>query len=333
MASSLGTAAGQSTSVTGAALGALRVDGAGPTIEGLPATQTLSCDAGSIVGAVIAAPTLTAIDGCDGARSISLLIDLPDGSMLTAWPVGGLFPIGVTEITATSTDALGNGTVVNRDITVLDQQLLDLGISLGGSFAGASTRSIRVTVGDDVQVVQVACTGINGTLDSVAIPASVQAPCVIVKDVAHSLAEAGLVTQDGTRWTADAALRQGDSNDDGKVDILDFALFVSARGSTVDAAAVSNFNADSTVSNADLAFISLHFFQVSETCGGLWHDPPTERIKVKDLRRAGMGHLAVGDLNGDGWLDQQDVVHFMQFGAPAPTVQELSRPVVTAPPG
>ena len=333
LASSLGTAAGQSTSVTGAALGALRVDGAGPAIEGLPATQTLSCDAGSIVGAVIAAPTLTATDGCDGARSISLLIDLPDGSMLTAWPAGGLFPIGVTEITATSTDTLGNGTVVTREITVLDQQLIDLGISLGGSFAGASTRSIRVTVGNDTQIVQVACSGPNGTIEGVAIPASVQPPCIVVKDVAHSLAEAGLATQDGNRWTADAELRQGDSNDDGKVDILDFALFVSVRGSVVDAAAVSNFNADATISNADLAFISLHFFQVSETCGSLWNDPPAERVKVKDLRRAGMGHLAVGDLNGDGWLDQQDVVHYLQFGAPAPVVQDLSRAAPTAPPG
>ena len=333
LASSLGTAAGQSTSVTGAALGALRVDGAGPAIEGLPATQTVSCDAGSIVGAVIAAPTLTATDGCDGARSISLLIDLPDGSMLTAWPAGGLFPIGVTEITATSTDTLGNGTVVTREITVLDQQLIDLGISLGGSFAGASTRSIRVTVGNDTQIVQVACSGPSGAIEGVAIPASVQPPCIVVKDVAHSLAEAGLATQDGTRWTADAALRQGDSNDDGKVDILDFALFVSVRGSVVDAAAVSNFNADATISNADLAFISLHFFQVSETCGSLWNDPPAERVKVKDLRRAGMGHLAVGDLNGDGWLDQQDVVHYLQFGAPAPVVQDLSRAAPTAPPG
>ena len=333
LASSLGTAAGQSTSVTGAALGALRVDGAGPAIEGLPATQTVSCDAGSIVGAVIAAPTLTSTDGCDGARSISLLIDLPDGSMLTAWPAGGLFPIGVTEITATSTDTLGNGTVVTREITVLDQQLIDLGISLGGSFAGASTRSIRVTVGNDTQIVQVACSGPNGTIEGVAIPASVQPPCIVVKDVAHSLAEAGLATQDGTRWTADAELRQGDSNDDGKVDILDFALFVSVRGSVVDAAAVSNFNADATISNADLSFISLHFFQVSETCGSLSNDPPAERVKVKDLRRAGMGHLAVGDLNGDGWLDQQDVVHYLQFGAPAPVVQDLSRAAPTAPPG
>ncbi|MFZ9688439.1 MAG: lamin tail domain-containing protein [Phycisphaerales bacterium] len=333
LSSSLGSAAGQSTSISGKALTGLRIDGSGPEITGLPATQSISCDAGSIAGAVIAAPTLSATDGCDGDRAITLVIDLPDGTMLSSWPVGGLFPVGVTEITATGTDTLGNGTVVTREITVLDQQLLDLGISLGGSFAGASTRPIRITVGSDTQVIDVACVGPNGTADAVAIPASVDPPCIIVKDVAHSLAEAGTATLDGTRWSIDAALRQGDSNDDGRVDILDFAAFVAVRGTVVDASAASNFNADTSVTNADLAFISLHFFQVSETCGSLWSDPPLERVKVKDLRRAGLGHLAIGDLNGDGWVDQQDVVHYLQFGAPGPVVQDLERAVVTAPPG
>ena len=333
LSSSLGSAAGQSTSISGKPLTGLRIDGSGPEITGLPATQSISCDAGSIAGAVIAAPTLSATDGCDGDRAITLVIDLPDGTMLSSWPVGGIFPVGVTEITATGTDTLGNGTVVTREITVLDQQLLDLGISLGGSFIGASTRPIRITVGNDIQVIDVSCIGPNGTVDAVAIPASVDPPCIIVKDVAHSLAEAGTAALDGTRWSIDAALRQGDSNDDGRVDILDFAAFVAVRGTVVDASAASNFNADTSVTNADLAFISLHFFQVSETCGSLWSDPPLERVKVKDLRRAGLGHLAIGDLNGDGWVDQQDVVHYMQFGAPGPVVQDLERAVVTAPPG
>jgi hypothetical protein len=333
LSSSLGSAAGQSTSISGKPLTGLRIDGSGPEITGLPATQSISCDAGSIAGAVIAAPILSATDGCDGDRAITLVIDLPDGTMLSSWPVGGIFPVGVTEITATGTDTLGNGTVVTREITVLDQQLLDLGISLGGSFIGASTRPIRITVGNDIQVIDVSCIGPNGTADAVAIPASVDPPCIIVKDVAHSLAEAGTAALDGTRWSIDAALRQGDSNDDGRVDILDFAAFVAVRGTVVDASAASNFNADTSVTNADLAFISLHFFQVSETCGSLWSDPPLERVKVKDLRRAGLGHLAIGDLNGDGWVDQQDVVHYMQFGAPGPVVQDLERAVVTAPPG
>ena len=333
LSSSLGSAAGQSTSISGKPLTGLRIDGSGPEITGLPATQSISCDAGSIDGAVIAEPILSATDGCDGNRSVTLVIDLPDGTMLSSWPVGGIFPVGVTEITATGTDTLGNGTVVTREITVLDQQLLDLGISLGGSFIGASTRPIRITVGNDIQVIDVSCIGPNGTVDAVAIPASVDPPCIIVKDVAHSLAEAGTATLDGTRWSIDAALRQGDSNDDGRVDILDFAAFVAVRGTVVDASAASNFNADTSVTNADLAFISLHFFQVSETCGSLWSDPPLERVKVKDLRRAGLGHLAIGDLNGDGWVDQQDVVHYMQFGAPGPVVQDLERAVVTAPPG
>ena len=33
---------------------------------------------------------------------------------------------------------------------------------------------------------------------------------------------------------------------------------------------------------------------------------------MKDLRRAGYGHLAVADLNRDGWVDLRDMQMYMQ---------------------
>jgi hypothetical protein len=35
---------------------------------------------------------------------------------------------------------------------------------------------------------------------------------------------------------------------------------------------------------------------------------------VRTLRRTGLGEAAVGDLNGDGWLDELDIAHYQQFG-------------------
>jgi hypothetical protein len=35
---------------------------------------------------------------------------------------------------------------------------------------------------------------------------------------------------------------------------------------------------------------------------------------VRELRRTGMGELIQADLNGDGWVDLDDMQHYMQFG-------------------
>ena len=104
----------------------------------------------------------------------------------------------------------------------------------------------------------------------------------------------------GTEYALSVVLTQGDSNDDNRIDILDFGQFVASRGATFATNAISNFNADTIVNNSDLSFISVNFFYIGDTCGSYTGDPALERIKVKDLRRAGMGHLDIADLNHDG---------------------------------
>jgi hypothetical protein len=135
-----------------------------------------------------------------------------------------------------------------------------------------------------------------------------------VKDSAHSLSATAAPTIVGTRYKASVVLKQGDSNDDDKVDIADFSLFVADRGGPVATNARSNFNGDALVDNADFGNISINFFLRGDTCTGLGGGEPLSRISVKELRRQGLGEAAVADLNGDGWVDTRDIQIYMQGG-------------------
>jgi hypothetical protein len=122
-------------------------------------------------------------------------------------------------------------------------------------------------------------------------------------------------------------LLQGDSNDDDRVDIYDFSLFVTDRGIGKATNARSNFDADTDVDNGDFGFISWTFFREGETCGsgGALAGGPVSRVSVKDLRRQGLGHLVEADLNGDGWVDLRDIEHYMR-GAGQPPTPALTPP-------
>jgi hypothetical protein len=201
-------------------------------------------------------------------------------------------------------------------MAVADYQYLDVAIALDGPVSGNSTRPIRISVGSIHTVVDVSMTGASGTISNFQVLATQTPPCVAVKDTNHSIATANIASVVGTEYALSVVLTQGDSNDDNRIDILDFGQFVASRGATVATNAISNFNADTIVNNSDLSFISVNFFHIGDTCGSYTGDPALERIKVKDLRRAGMGHLDIADLNHDGWLDSGDIAHYMQFGAP-----------------
>jgi hypothetical protein len=45
---------------------------------------------------------------------------------------------------------------------------------------------------------------------------------------------------------------------------------------------------------------------------------PISRISIAGLYARGLGGLAVGDLNRDGWLDQLDIAAFMDGARPRP---------------
>ena len=85
-------------------------------------------------------------------------------------------------------------------------------------------------------------------------------------------------------------------------------------------------NGDGIVGNADFSFISVNFWLSGDSCSGAANaHGPRSRVSVKELRRQGLGQLALADLNGDGWVDQQDIQTLLENGL------EQGRVTVTKP--
>lgn len=291
----------------------LTLDGVDPVLASVPAADiVLAADAGNTVGAVVADPSVTANDDCNGALTVSLA--LTGATTGTSWPADGVFAIGTTTAVWSATDASGNSTSATRTITVENHQLLDATLALDGAFTGASSRSVRIGAGASTQIVEVAFTGPNGTASGVQVPVAASYDCLLAKSRDHSLSATAAASVSGTRYAASFSLLQGDSNDDNVIDVLDFGLFVGDIGGPVDTNAISNFNADPVVNNADFSFISLNFFESGATCGAANGATPRHRVSVKELRRSGLGHLAVADLNRDGWVDLRDMTYYSEHG-------------------
>ena len=288
----------------------VNLDSTPPILTGVPAANiTVATDAGSTFGALVSLPTVTAVDACEGAVSVTV----------TGAIASGLYPIGTTTVTWSATDSVGNAVSVSRDIVVGDYQLLDARISFNGVLTANAPRSIRVSAGASVGVHPVtvlAGTGGFGMIAGIVVPVATSYPCVAAKDTVHSLTRTAAASIVGSHYEATFALVQGDSNNDDMIEIVDYATWVIDFGSGKALDARSNFNADALVNNADLGFVSTGFFTVGESCtGGLAGARPRERISVKELRRAGLGELAAADLNRDGWFDLRDMQIAVQGNA------------------
>jgi hypothetical protein len=285
----------------------------------------VAADAGTTAGAAFVEPTVTAANTCSSVPVIRT-ITLSDSSTPTIWP--SHFPVGVNTVNWTSTDEAGNIATTTITYTVQNHQLatadVNLVATINPSIAFNQVMRVSLSTGDVVNAT-VSFAGNNGAILDIQVPVRAGYTCMGIKDAAHTLTDVQAVSVSGTKYATAGVyeLIAGDSNDDDLVDILDFGAFVAARGSTVATNAISNFNADTVVNNADLAFLSVNYFQVGESCGGYAGEAPLERVKVKDLRRAGLGHLAVADLNHDGWVDDRDIAHYLEFGAPRPDAPVL----------
>jgi hypothetical protein len=294
------------------ALPAVTFDGLDPVFTGVPSSTTIAADARSTFGGTVVNPAVTANDNCSGNLAVDIDITYPDTTTATAWPLDNLFPIGTTSVTWTAEDALGNISTETRQITVSNHQLLDVQVGFVGAIAANTPRSIRVRAGSSIQVLPVTLTGSSASITGVQLPVALDYPCVTAKAVSHSIADAMSTSIVSRRYSATASLLQGDSNDDDMVDITDFALYVANRGSGKAVDAISNFNGDTVINTVDFTFIGVNFFRVGETCGSFDGVIPRDRISVRELRRTGLGELIQADLNGDGWVDLDDMQHYMQ---------------------
>jgi len=268
-------------------------------------------DAFSTTGAIVTNPGVTAANNC-GAESVSISILYPNSTTGSVWPAE--FPIGTSRVTWSSVDSAGNTTSAQRDIVVINKHLMTVDVDLAPAISapGPFTLPIRFRLSSGVAVtadVSFTANG-NGTARDVEIPVLANYTCVTAKDPINTLADAQTMSVSGTKWVCPAAfsLPAGDATDDNVKDIFDFAAFVTDRGAGKNELSRSNFNRDGQVNNTDFSFISIGFLAVGEDCnGGFFNGGARDRVSVKELRRMGLGHMEEADINGDGWVDTNDV--------------------------
>jgi hypothetical protein len=288
-----------------------------PVLAGVPASFSVPADAGTTAGAMFANP-VTASDTCEGDLTSSVVVSVvhPVHGSSTGWPAGDMFAVGVSAVTWTVTDALGNIATATRTIEVLNYQLLDATVALNGFLAGPTTRPIRLTVGGGSAVVNLSfASGLNpsASIVDMQVPVAAGYACIAAKDTTHSITDAAAPAVVSGQYAASFVLRQGDANNDDMVDIFDYAAFINARGVGRAADASSNYNGDTDINTFDFSFISSAFLATGESCSASFNPPaPRTRVSVKDLRRAGLGDLAIADLNHDGWVDTRDIQLYMQ---------------------
>lgn len=309
----------------------LKSDASAPSIVGVPANMDLPVDPDLTNGARVAQPAVHAEDDCDPSLGLAFTILLPNGSTVSAWPSGDIFPVGTSTVTYRCTDGI---TPVAASFTILVRDEYRVAVSIAfeggncpfvddnGDGANDIVRSVRIAPGRPLpngtvppyQVVEVPLTG--GMLPDIRIPVA-QSALVSAKDPTHSLRTRALATPaaDGTKkFEVSIVLIQGDSDDNNLIDILDYGAWIADRstpGSPNRARdARSNFNGDTYVNSADFAFLAGgNFFRNGDPAlnGGDEQAVARRRVSVKQLRREGHGDLAAADLNLDGWLDLRDL--------------------------
>ena len=316
-------------------LPAVNLDHVAPSLTVVPMEVTVAADAGSIYGAAVAQPAITATDNCDSDIAVTLVTSLADGTSGTAWPAA--FPIGTNAVTWTATDDAGSTTSQTQTIVVENVQLIDATVKLSGAVspdASVTERAVRLRAGASTAVYTVQFLPVTrsenhvchiGLIEGARIPVAAAHDCISAKDEGHSLTAHAAATDEGARYATSIQLVQGDSNNDDLIDIVDFSMFVLDLGvSTSDGR--SNFNADGVVSTADFTHIAINMLRRGDGCTAFGGGEARSRVSLKELRRAGLGHLAVADLNGDGWIDGRDIARFLEHGGPQrPTAERLDR--------
>lgn len=300
-------------------LAPLTLDATPPVLIGLPPGDiVVPLDAGSMTGATVVLPTVTAVDACDGPVAVTV----------TA-PLGGFFPLGSTTVTWTATDHAGNIATATRTVIVEAVQLLDLEVGLTNMQFGAVRHALRISVGGSVQVVDALLpewtsgTPAMATVTGIRLPPGQSYACAAVKSVgavvspgvlrvSHTLSASAPLSISGGRYHASCVLLSGDSTGEDVIDILDYSTWVIDRSNSINIVrpgeARSNLNGDGFINTADFAVLAANFFRVGESCtAGAASQRPRERVSAKELRRMGLGELVAADLNHDGWVDMRDV--------------------------
>jgi hypothetical protein len=330
-------------------------DTTNPSFVSFPPDRTQDADAG-LCTAVLVPPITppTGSDNCDSA----VLVEYNRSDDPNVWhPSTDLsalhvpYPAGVTTITWRATDNCAHSITQSQTVAISSYNKLVVDVHMrGNSFVVPFTRCItfelyncstsaQVTV-ESVLTFDTFTTGIGAQANGVVLDVPCGAyNCIRARDRLHTLwqtASSGHFSIGGTQFVAEFAhtgsdddrLVNGNLNADPFIDILDFALYIHRFGQLMSgstncstAGPHPNFNGDGLVDSLDFSFIQTYFlFQDDPGCCGLKADlgQPRTAISVAELLALGMPELAVADLNGDGWIDELDIVAFADGVLPEP---------------
>jgi hypothetical protein len=310
-----------------------------PVLSGCPTDIDVNADAGDCT-AVVTWTDPTATDNCDTTPTV-----------VCSPVSGSTFSGGTTTVTCTATDDCLNESECTFDVTVSAYNELVVDLALQPTIVAPSlTRCITFELWDcpdtaPLETVQEDITFSSGMASNVTVLVACDLyTCITARDELHTLRRTlddtdpdfGIV---GTQYVADfdnagEDLIGGNLNDDFWIDILDFGVYSWQYATTYDSDSDgtvdgdtpcitgyphADINGDGEAGTADFTFIQINFLDSHEPncCGAPLfgedeggHGPITE-ISVAELIELGLGDLAVGDLNRDGWLDVEDVEAFM----------------------
>jgi hypothetical protein len=325
-----------------------------PAID-CPAEIVIDPDAGSCEALVTFDP-ITATDNCDS-----------DVSVICDYAGGDVEPAGTTiTVTCQSTDHCGNDASCIFDVMVSSVNKLLLDVELEGVTTTPVPFSRCITLelwrcGEGVEVVEEVVNfteGLGST--TVSVPCG-EYTCITARDKLHTLRrtiDPIETDMNGAKYVAvftdssDKKLVGGNFNDlyNNYIDIIDFGVYNYQWGigygtpPTGDTDCASQYphadvSGDGWVDNIEFSFILANFLETHEPncCGrapgvaSIRDEGPIMSISASELRRRGMGHLVVADLNGDGWVDEADVAAFSQGARPLRRAREISIPYRAVP--
>jgi len=314
-----------------------------PTIT-CPPNITVNADAGVCTAQVTLPAPAYLGDNCDPNATYTYWI----GNTQIFSP--HTFPTGTTQVTIKAKDACNNESSCTFNVTVnaYNELVVNVelrGVDTGGNYPQTLVRCITFELwdcdpltGPAVVSKELTFTKQSANDPMVANNALVLVPCgeyncITARDRRHTLRrtlDSPAFRIVGTQYVADFAaankpLIGGNLNDDRWIDILDFGVFSWKFGTNYNTGNTdcntpyphADISGDGIVDTADFTFIQTYFLYGHEAncCGasgfrGEDETGPLTRVAVADLPRYGLEHLAVADLNGDGWIDEYDVAAF-----------------------
>ncbi len=283
------------------------LDDTPPVLDPCPANIVQAADAdsaGGCGGAFVSFTEPTAMDNCDPAPVV-----------VCSPASGSFFPVGVTPVTCTATDACGNVSSCMFTVEVTSTNLVDVVIELVG-VTTPTTRCIRF-VADACST----ATDISLNFDSSGLfSGEIELPCgswtsLCVKDEQHTKWDTVALNLSGTKYVAAATvmLEGGDTDNDGDVDINDVTLFISQFGQLASAGGCpwdgitrdADFSNNGAVGAEDYSFLTANWLTTSGcACVAL---PLGGGPSALQTRLQATAQNAVVDLDGNGWIDWRDV--------------------------